>query len=127
MKIMRNGKRLLATLLAAIMMVTSSGFTALAEGITYDSSGTSIVNDNNNIPNNPIDAYDDNADGDEHAGIYNDDNTVTVPDGGESEGDGNESSTSSSSTDEGKDGGNTNGNDTPSNTGSDSGIVEFRL
>lgn len=106
------------------MMVTSSGFTALAEGITYDSSGTSIVNDNNNIPNNPIDAYDDNADGDEHAGIYNDDNTVTVPDGGESEGDGNESSTSSSSTDEGKDGGNTNGNDTPSNTGSDSGIVD---
>ena len=88
MKIMRNGKRLLATLLAAVMMVTSSGFTALAEGITYHSSGTSIANDDNNIPNGPIDSYDNDADGDGDIGIYNDDHIATIPDGSESEKDG---------------------------------------
>lgn len=61
---MRNFKRLLATLLAAIMMVTSSGVTALAEGITYDFSTAFIESDSNHLPYVSVDENDDYADGD---------------------------------------------------------------
>lgn len=63
-KIMRNFKRLLATLLAAIMMVTSSGVTALAEGITYDFSTAFIESDSNHLPYVSVDENDDYADDD---------------------------------------------------------------
>lgn len=63
-RIMRNFKRLLATLLAAIMMVTSSGVTALAEGITYDFSTAFIESDSNHLPYVSVDENDDYADGD---------------------------------------------------------------